>query len=282
MKNGYLAGMITGAIAGTGAGISAIFPQTLLVILGLVTPAFLEALPYAVTVHIGFNMIFGIAFGIIYTRFYDVIPCKGIKKGLVYGLILYVTQDLWPASYYLANGNFPTSSGFLFSGIFVSVTYGFLQGVLYEGPKYLGKIEDNIKGGMIVGAIAGFIGGIVAFILQFMNAIVMKIPYYWTWPHYSPITSIVNLAATEIVLMVIWGAVFSILFILFFIRIPGKGAMKGLYFGLILCLLCVLRTCSWGIPYAAIYNTLVMSVITYSFMFIIYGIVLGALYKPPK
>jgi len=282
MKNGYLAGMITGAIAGTAAGISAIFPQTLLVILGLNPRVFLEALPYAITVHVGFNMIFGIAFGIIYTRFYDVIPYKGIKKGLVYGLILYLTQDLWPAFYYLVYGNLTWISGFLFSGIFVSLTYGFLQGALYEGTQYLGKVKYDIKSGMTVGAIAGLIGGIVAFILQFINTFIIEVPNSWL-DQISSNISIVNLAAIEIVPMTVWGVIFSTLFVLFFDRIPGKGSVKGLYFGLILCLLCVIRKFSWGIPYAMRYDTMIMGIITYSLMFIIYGLVLGLLYKkPPK
>jgi len=251
---------------------------------GLFTATFLEALPYAATVHIGFNTIFGTAFGIVYTRFYDVIPGKGIKKGLVYALILYLAQDLWPASYYLANGNFPASSGFLFSGILVSATYGLLQGALYQGPKHLGETEDSITRGIIVGAIAGIIGGIMAFALQFMNINIMGMSYYWYqfMAQVRPVTSIINLAAIEIVLMTVWGAVFSALFVLFYVRVPGRGIMKGLCFGLILCLLCVVRTFSWGIPYAAIRNTLAMSIVIYSLMFITYGLVLGALYRKPS
>jgi hypothetical protein len=278
MKNGYLAGMITGAIAGTAAGISVIFPQSILSTFGFITPIFLEALLYTATVHIGFNTIFGVAFGIIYSRFYDVIPNKGIKKGLVYGLILYIAQDLWPASYYLVNGNFTWLSAFLFSGIFVSLTYGFVQGALYEGTKHPEKIEYNSRGGMTAGAVAGLIGGIAVFALQFMNTIVMGIRYSW-FESVQPIASIANLAAIEIVLMVVWGTIFSALFVLFFIRIPGKGIVKGLYFGFILCLLCVIRTFSWGIPYAYSYDAVIMSIITYSLMFIMYGLVLGYLYK---
>jgi len=269
---------ISGAIAGFVAGSVAVFTQIVLASLGLQPTAILKVLPFTATVHIGFNTIWFAVFGVLYSKFYDVIPSKGAKKGLVYGLIIYLMIGLLPASYYFANGNFLGASGYAFTGLVVPVIYGLLQGVLYDGPKQPVRIEDKIKHNLIAGPVAGLLGGVVAAVLIFI-CFMMGVPYGWYWPHYPPITSITNVVAIELILMIVWGTIINTIFVMFYARIPGKGIMRGLYFGLLLCLLCVIRPHSWGIPYAANPQSLAWGAIVYSLAFISYGIVLGYLYK---
>jgi len=277
MKSGFASGAIAGFFAGTLTIFGAIPYQ---LALGLQPATVLKDLPFTGTVHLGYNIIWAAVFGVIYTKFYDVIPGKGAKKGLVYGLIIYLMIALLPASYYLANGNFTQGNGYLLIGILYTVTYGFLQGILYDGSKHPGKIENNLKDVIIAGSIAGLVGGIVASVLTFIGFII-GIPYWAYYPHYHPITSITSVVAIEFILMLVWGIVFSSIFLLLFVKIPGKGIMKGLYFGLLLCLLCVIRPFSWGIPYAFNPQSMAMSVIGYSLAFISYGLVLGLLYRKP-
>lgn len=56
---------------------------------------------------IAIGIIWGAIFGVIYPLFYDKIPGKGILKGLVYSLIIFVITHEMVALFYVLVGNYP-------------------------------------------------------------------------------------------------------------------------------------------------------------------------------
>ncbi|WP_455369828.1 hypothetical protein [[Eubacterium] cellulosolvens] len=270
MKKGYTAG----AVAGFCGGVFAFVSQVILALVGVFPSVILEVLPSAAIIHIGMTTIWAVVFGVIYAKFYDVIPGKGVKKGLVFGFIIYLLADLWAASYFIANQHFQAASSFIFSGFFHVIIYGPLLGVLYKKPVQQIETKHKIKNNPMAGLIAGFFGGIVVAVLTYTISIV-GVPYLWYWPTYPLITSIRNVVLIEIILMIVWGVILEMIFVIFYAKLPGKGIMKGFYFGLLISLLCVVHTTSWGIPYAANPQGNLMGFIIYTLAFICYGIVLA-------
>ena len=86
------------------------------------------------------------------------------------------------------------------------------------------------------------------------------------------------LALAHLSLDVIWGVIFGLLFASLYGWIPGKGVLKGLYYGL---LIWVIKDVCAG-SYLALtimeVNSAIMLIIGF-FMWIVYGPVLGYLYK---
>jgi hypothetical protein len=84
--------------------------------------------------HVFFNMIFVIIFGILYVMFYEKIPGKGVLKGIVFSLVIFLITSFRLGIYYLAYGlntNFYMWSiaGFIYFPIF-----GIVLGYLYRKP----------------------------------------------------------------------------------------------------------------------------------------------------
>ncbi|WP_455276839.1 hypothetical protein [[Eubacterium] cellulosolvens] len=127
-----------------------------------------------------------------------------------------------------------------------------------------------MKSSIGAGAVAGLIGGIVAVIVGFISS---SIGLYEPPP--GPIT---NTIATMIILTIIIGAILGMLYSRLYVSIPGKAILKGIYFGLILWLISIIN---------GAYILLVMVEKSISirlifvgfFIIIVYGPVLGTLYK---
>ena len=124
-----------------------------------------------------------------------------------------------------------------------------------------------MKNAAVAGLIAGIIGGIVALIVGIFTG-------------GSDVTSaaFTNLASIHIGNNAIWGIIFGLIFSAFYSRIPGKGISKGFYFGLLLWLLVAIRPATFlglfgEMPWAKGF------IIVGFFFTVVYGIVLGALYK---
>jgi hypothetical protein len=99
---------------------------------------------------------------------------------------------------------------------------------------------------------------------------------------FAPATVTANMTAvlgSMIVLTIIFGAIFGKIYEMIQGALPGKGAMKGLNFGLIVWLV---KDIAAGV-YIALINNLVSVatglIFTGFFMWIVYGYVLGTLYK---
>jgi len=145
MKSGFFPGAIAGILGGLTASISAVlgsafgiwrFPHypekiTIDLILG------------QAGAHIFYNMIWGIIFGLLFTRVYMFIPDKRMKKGFYYGLVLYLITTLQLSAYWL--GWILNSSAYSLiintvvpvgvTGFFALIPYGIALGFLYKPPK---------------------------------------------------------------------------------------------------------------------------------------------------
>lgn len=136
-----------------------------------------------------------------------------------------------------------------------------------------------MKNVILAGFIAGLVSGIVSSIIVGVGA---SVGLYGTGI-IIPVTYQANAAILMIVLTVIFGTIVSLIYSRFYDRIPGEGLKKGLFFGLMI----------WFIKdiMASAYVTLPMmqpTVIGISlisvglYMWPIYGLVIGYLYKPTK
>jgi len=127
MKKDFVVGLIGGIINGIIA--------SAMVVQGIIIGAYpLWAIEAIVKNIIAINIIWGIIFAILYSKFYRSIPGKGIWKGLVYGLMLYFLSNIYWFSYVLAYGDpsFITALMPFIVGIWVWIVYGFMLGILYE------------------------------------------------------------------------------------------------------------------------------------------------------
>jgi hypothetical protein len=97
------------------------------------------------------------------------------------------------------------------------------------------------KVGSISGLVAGFVAGIVAIInaLIILSMISSRSYFALTPPPNAPILGITTI---EITLGLIWGIGLGVIYAKFHDRIPGKGAKKGLVYGLLLFFLFSFRT----------------------------------------
>jgi hypothetical protein len=286
MKSGYSAGIVAGFITGIASLIFAGIGSQLLA--GFSLSIILALLPFTAVTHIGFNLIYGGIFGILFSKFYDVIPGKsGFRKGLVWGLIYAIVPEWWITSYNLAQGFIPIAIVWAYCGLIVILCYGPPLGYLYEGSQQPVKAEDKRKHKPIAGIIAGLVGGVVAAVLVFIQFI-MGIPYLYhgldvlpalRYPGYPLFTSITNVVAIEFILMFFWGMIFSVIFVMLYARLPGKNVMKGLYYGLLLILLSILYFAIWGLAYTYSLQAVLMAVAVCGLAFISFGIVLGYFYK---
>jgi len=128
-----------------------------------------------------------------------------------------------------------------------------------------------LKSVIAAGAIAGLVSGIVGTIFGFigLSSGLMS----------SPPGSTSTAVLMMIVLAIIWGAVFSMFYQRFHDGIPGKGIMKGVYFGLMIWLVKDIAAGSF-IGLIDMATKLAFGLIYLGFfMWISYGYVLSTLYK---
>jgi hypothetical protein len=84
------------------------------------------------------NVIWGIIFGFLYERFYDLIPGKGVMKGFVYGLLIWLVSNIRSVSIMGLALAYPFTVApwgitYLWGGFWaVVVAYGPVLGVLYK------------------------------------------------------------------------------------------------------------------------------------------------------
>jgi hypothetical protein len=87
----------------------------------------------AITLYVLHTAIWGIIFGALYEFFYDYIPGKAVRKGLVYGLILWVTTIVYQAIISFMYGYYQWAFQDMIAGfISICITYGIMIGYLYK------------------------------------------------------------------------------------------------------------------------------------------------------
>jgi hypothetical protein len=94
-------------------------------------------LPVDIQISVSYEIILGSIWGIIwgafYSFFYDYIPGEGLKKGIIYGLMVYIIAILRPAQIYSSFGGFSWAVLYSFTSFFsIAITYGLLIGYLYK------------------------------------------------------------------------------------------------------------------------------------------------------
>jgi len=241
----------------------------------------------------------GIVLGIIYSKVYELVPGKGISKGLVYGLFFYFINMVRMATFHLAYARILDGAGYIFQGFFTWLIWGLVLGVLYEylsGRFYPIKkevkiITYDIISGILPGAIAGFCGGLAASIFQVMGhatgywgtqaasgELVSTIEYWWSQ------------VGTHLFINMIWGVIFGAIFAKVYNLVPGKKFKKGFYYGLIIFFITSFELGTIGVSWLLNHNAWEMAVITAGASWItggangiVFALVLGLLYrKPPK
>jgi hypothetical protein len=138
-----------------------------------------------------------------------------------------------------------------------------------------------MKNAILAGAIAGAVADPVLVVSGYMfgNIGILEPPggrEIWTT------SMVILLILAHLSLDIFWGMIGGAAFSYLYSLIPGKGAVKGLYFGLSIW---VIKDVAAG-SYLALtmneVNSAIVLIIPGFFMWVVYGPVLGYLYKPPK
>ena len=87
------------------------------------------------------------------------------------------------------------------------------------------------------------------------------------------------LSLAHLSLAMIWGVIFGLLFASLYGWIPGKGVVKGLYYGLLIWVIKDVVAGSYLALTLMEVNLAIILISTGFFMWIVYGPVLGYLYK---
>jgi hypothetical protein len=93
-------------------------------ILGVPLDASLAVITIIVTI------IFGVIFGAIYSKLYNSIPRQNIKKGLHFGLMIWLI-NIAAGVYVALMGGIPFATELIFAGFFMWIVYGLIIGKLY-------------------------------------------------------------------------------------------------------------------------------------------------------
>jgi len=84
-------------------------------------------------IEITLGIIWGIIWSVLYAFIYDYIPAIGFKKGLVYGLIIWIISGFRLAVIIIPYGGYLWTTPFAISTFFsIAIVYGLLIGYLYK------------------------------------------------------------------------------------------------------------------------------------------------------
>ena len=133
MKNGYVVGGIAGAIAGVADGIVSYIISILGGKIGLWADYDPITLLMQFPAQTAINVTWGVFFGFAFVMFYNCIPRQGVKKGIIYGLIVYfLLSNLRSAAFTYMFGFSEAAFSWAIHGIFASIAYGAVLGYLYK------------------------------------------------------------------------------------------------------------------------------------------------------
>jgi len=282
-----------GAIAGLIAGIFRGVAQTIAILIGskIGLPYYFMPAPPETPIifitmrEISIAIIWGIILGVIYSKIYDKIPGAYIKRGIYYGLALFLIFSIRTAIIAGPYISIAETVSWIFYGVFGWLAYGIVLGILFEflhsrhhPPRKRIRIRDyDIGSGLTSGAIAGLVFGLIISLTNIFTNI-------WIYK-YHPMTVTLSFLTLQSIFHIgvntFYGIFFGVMFAMFYDRVPYQGIKKGLVYGLIVYLITSFQVAFYGIV-----NTWYDFAIAWSYSaflaFIAYGLVLGAIYKPPK
>ena len=120
MDNSLKIGAISGLIAGSVAGVVSIFSALFNFSIGLpyfyLPPPPETSLTRIAIVELAITIIWGILAGVVYSRAYDIIPGKGVFKGLIFGLFCHLIMGIRTVSFLLPYGVIPIAKVLLIAG----------------------------------------------------------------------------------------------------------------------------------------------------------------------
>jgi hypothetical protein len=140
IRHDIRSGIHPGAIAGLLGGIIAFITMVIGIAIGFWPPRipdpdigfFLSQLG----THVFFNMIWGVVFGMLFVMFYDRIPSKDIKKGIVFSLTIFFITTFRGNFRQIAYSGMPKlllySYEWITMGFFMFLTVGFVLGLFYK------------------------------------------------------------------------------------------------------------------------------------------------------
>jgi len=286
LKIGIVSGLIVGFIAGA---ISAIVTTGAFIVAGIIKlPWGAANLPGVLTInflttHVFFEIMlngsFGAIFGVIYSKLYDSLPGEGISKGFVYGLILFLASNFYAGVLYLERYGYIVIDlviGTWWMGFFCLVSYGIVLGALYKRPtRTIGKYD--LKQGISYGAVAGLIGGIAAIIAIIIG---VNLGLWMPVPGILSATFLTTHHIFEVTIVILFGALFGVIYSRCYDSIPGKSIIKGLVYSMIIYLASSIRIGVLLESYEYANKAIVVLWLGF-FTWIIYGLVLGYLYRKP-
>jgi len=276
MNNSLKKGAITGLIAGLIAGIVMVFIANILPDLGLTywhleTP---DAAPLVnpVIFEITNNIMWGIFLGIIFSKIYDLIPGKGVFKGLLFGFVYYAFLNVRFAIFMNSyNQELIAISAFLYIH---PIVYGLVLGVLYRVPEKKLEISKHDK-------MWGVYSGVFAAIVFSISVIIYFIIFASLGITEQPldIEYLIFQQSAHMVINMFWFGICGVFYATFYDRIPGKNLMKGLCFGLIFWILVSGRIGVYYFSYGWFDLAMFLWGVFAPGLFMIWGIMLDAFYK---
>ena len=292
MNNSLKVGAVSGLITGFVFGISTEFFFRIAVSMGLYEPWFRPISPNNVIINVPVGITFGIILGIIYSKVYSLVPRRGIVKGLIYGLIIFFIYTVRIETFDLAYGRYLMVLGSYFTDPFAWLLFGLILGILYDELLYGGQprvkeefriIEYKMRSGLLPGGIAGCIGGLAAGISMVTVTAIGLLP---DAPKTLTLEFFLSQAQSHILINMMWGVVFGAIFAKVYSLVPNKGVLKGLCYALIIYLITSFQLGVWGTTWAVYHGASLIAVMMAYGLFvvgsvnmIVYGLVLGALYK---
>ena len=148
MAGSLAKGGLLGAIGGAAGGLIIAILSTNLVLLKLgfftvdeltkvlgppkaFTPETLLAMGIA---NVTYNTFWGVILGLIYSRTYDVIPSKGIMKGIIFGMVAYLIANIRAAQIFASFGQATVVKvvSILPFGFIYFITFGIIVGYFYK------------------------------------------------------------------------------------------------------------------------------------------------------
>jgi hypothetical protein len=136
---GAIAGLLGGAFALLSrvlGGLVGLFPFMYVIIEGekIVIEDFTIQIISGIASQLFINMVWGIIFGIIFVKAYNVIPGKGVKKGLIFGMLFFLVASCRLSVYFILWGDLDAFWTYFFIGFFNALFYGLFLGLLYRKP----------------------------------------------------------------------------------------------------------------------------------------------------
>jgi hypothetical protein len=279
LKNGAIAGLIAGIVAGIiftltmHLGLSAGFPYYTFKPYSA-PPLMQIALPAMII-----ESIFGIIYGIIFSKIYDLIPYKGISKGLLFGFGIYLIVWIRNALFVYAYGYVAVAITCL--AVIYPFIFGLILGILYKVPtEKLETKKSEFKSGIIPGVITSIIFSI-AIIINYIIIAYFGTFYTMrgTYPEYlTDIGFIINQEGAHIVINMFMMGIYGAFYTGFYDRIPGKDLIKGAIYGLIIWVLTDLYNSLYWLAYGSI-GSAIFAGLGIPFIYIFMGLLIEGIYK---